>query len=168
MLGKSLLHVGCGGESLPSWLGLHEETRLDIDAAHSPHLVRDMQDLSGIGTFDSVYCCHALEHLSPHEVVPTLKQFHGVLNEGGVAIVFVPDLEDVRATDEVLFDAPSGPITGLDLIYGYRKMLEDKPYMAHKTGFTKETLEKSFIDAGFSRIEVLRMSDYALMGAAVK
>lgn len=127
-----------------------------------------MRDLSGVGKFDAIYCSHALEHLSPHEVVPALVGFNAALNPGGSVIVFVPDLEDVRATEEVLFRAPAGPICGLDLIYGYRKMLKDKPHMAHKTGFTKPTLEAALRNAGFRHIEVLRLSDYALMGAAVK
>lgn len=83
-------------------------------------------------------------------------------------ITFVPDLEDVRATNEVLFHAPAGPICGLDLIYGYRKMLKDKPYMAHKTGFTCETLHNALTDAGFKKVAVSRLPDYALMGAAIK
>lgn len=165
---QSLLHVGCGGDALPSWLGEYKETRLDIDPCHKPHVVRDMRDVSGVGSFDLIYCSHALEHLSPHEVVPTLTGWREILNEGGSVIVFVPDLEDVKATDDVLFHAPAGPICGLDLIYGYRKMLAEKPYMAHKTGFTRETLRQAFKEAGFRRVVVDRLSDYALMGAALK
>jgi hypothetical protein len=47
-------------------------------------------------------------------------------------------------------------------------MLAEKPYMAHKTGFTSKTLRDAFTAAGFSKISVSRLSDYALMGAAVK
>ena len=168
MTSPPLLHVGCGGDSLPGWLGKYHETRLDIDASHNPDIVGDMRDLSQAGKYDAIYCSHALEHLSPHEVIPTLTGFLAALNEGGGLILFVPDLEDVSATDDVLFDAPAGPICGLDLIYGYRKMLKDKPYMAHKTGFTKATLEAALTEAGFSKVTVTRLSDYALMGAAVK
>lgn len=168
MPNKSLLHIGCGGDSLPDWLGQYQETRFDIDASHNPHIVGDMREVTGIGAFDAIYCSHALEHLSPHEIVPALKGWFDILNEGGCVIVFVPDLQDVKANDEVLFVAPAGPICGLDLIYGYRKMLKDKPYMAHKTGFTSETLHNAFTEAGFNKVAVSRLSDYALMGAAIK
>lgn len=164
----SVLHIGCGGDPLPSWLGSYDETRLDIDPSHNPDIVADMRDLPDVIGFDLVYCSHALEHLSPHEVVPAIQGFRKILNEGGAVILFVPDLQDVQATDEVLFNAPAGPICGLDLIYGYRKMLKDKPYMAHKTGFTRDTLEAALTEAGFSNVKVDRLSDYALMGAAVK
>lgn len=163
-----MLHVGCGGDPLPSWLGSYDEIRLDIDEAHSPDIVCDMRMLPDAIRVDAVYCSHALEHLSPHEVVPALAGFRRALSDGGALVLFVPDLEDVRATDDVLFDAPAGPICGLDLIYGYRKMLKDKPYMAHKTGFTSKTLHDSLTQAGFRKVATSRLSDYALMGAAVK
>lgn len=164
----SLLHVGCGGDPLPFWLRHYDEVRLDIDEAHSPDIVCDMRTLPEGLKVDAVYCSHALEHISPHDVIPTLSGFHSALNDGGMALVFVPDLEDVRATNEVLFNSPAGPICGMDLIYGYRKMLKDKPHMAHKTGFTCSTLYDAFAEAGFSKISVLRLSDYAIMGAAKK
>jgi hypothetical protein len=147
---------------------MFDETRLDINPANNPDIVRDMRDLTGLSGYDAIYCSHALEHLSPHEVVPALIGFRASLNTDGVAIVFVPDLEGVSATDEVLFVSPAGPICGLDLIYGYRPALAENPYMAHKTGFTAETLDQAMIEAGFRKVKVDRLSDYAMMGAGVK
>lgn len=164
----TLLHVGCGGDPIPAWLGQYDETRLDIDQSCNPHIVADMVSLGDIGQYDVVFCSHALEHLSPHDVPVALGEFSRVLVDGGIVILFVPDLEGVEATDEPLFNAPIGPIAGLDLIYGYRKMLKEKPYMAHKTGFVKETLFSALSDAGFSDVSVKQLSDYALMGAAKK
>lgn len=163
-----LLHVGCGGDPLPAWLGQYDETRLDIDASHNPHIVADMVSLGDIGTFEAVFCSHALEHLPPHQVNDALREFHRVLSPGGALILFVPDLEGVEATDEPLFNAPCGPICGLDLIYGYRKMLKEKPYMAHRTGFVQRTFHAALVNAGFNEVSVKRLSDYAMMGAARK
>lgn len=164
----SILHVGCGGDPLPHWLGGYVETRLDIDPDQNPHIVADMRSLGDIGAYDCILCQHALEHLYPHEVVPTLKGFISRLNDGGSLLLFVPDLEDVSATEEVLFEAPAGPIAGLDLIYGYRKMLKEKPYMAHHTGFTEASLRALLEYAGFSKIATTRLPHYALFGAAIK
>jgi hypothetical protein len=165
---RGLLHVGCGGDPLPIWLAGYKETRLDIDPEQTPHIVGDMRALGDIGKYDAILCQHALEHLYPHEIVPTLEGFRDALNDGGAVLLFVPDLEDVSATEKVLIDAPAGPITGLDLIYGLRKMLKDKPYMAHHTGFTQDTLRQALNDAGFSKVKVNRLPDYAMFGAAVK
>lgn len=167
-MARSVLYVGCGADPLPPWLGSCDETRLDIDDRHRPDIVADMRSLPDIGGFDVLYCSHSLEHLYPHEVVPTLQGFRRVLKEGGGAIVFVPDLEGVSATDDVLFTAPAGPICGLDLIYGYRPALKANPYMAHKTGFISESLNAAMNEAGFKNVAVVRLSDYALMAAGTK
>lgn len=163
---KTLLHIGCGSDPLPAWLSDFKETRLDINEAVNPDIVASMLDLGDIGTFDAVLCRHALEHLYPHEVEIALAEFHRVLKQGGHLMVFVPDLQDVQATDEVLFESPSGPISGLDLIYGFRPATKANPYMQHKTGFVQETLEKAL--QGFSKVVVNRLSNFDMMGAAIK
>lgn len=165
---KTLLHVGCGGDSRPLWAKGYTETRLDIDESSSPDIVADMTNMGDIGEFDAVYCCHALEHLFPHQVEKALSEFKRVLKKGGFAMVMVPDLQDVKATEEVILQAPCGGITGLDMIYGKRDMLEQKPYMAHKTGFVKDTLLREFESIGFEKISVSRLENYNLIGVGVK
>lgn len=165
-MGRSLLHVGCGGDHLPEWAANYDETRLDIDAAQNPDIVADMTDIGEVGCFDAVYCNHALEHLTSDGAVTALKEFRRILNDGGFAMVIVPDLEDVKATDDVILQAPIGPITGLDMIYGLRS--SSNPYMQHRTGFVRETLKKAFEYAGFDRIEVRRLENYNLIGVGVR
>ena len=165
----SLLHVGCGFDSMPEWaVGKFDEIRLDISPDVQPDIVASMTDLGDIGPFDAIHCSHALEHLLPHDVPVALAEFLRVLNEDGFVVLAVPDLEDVKATEEVLFEAPCGPITGLDLIYGHRKALPEWPHMAHRTGFTRNTLEQAFREAGFGQVVVQRMPAYNLLAIAAK
>lgn len=165
----SLLHVGCGGEPIPEWAQGHfDEVRLDIDDRHSPDIVASMTDMGDIGPFDAVYSSHSLEHLYPHDVDTALREFHRVLDDKGFAVIFVPDLEDVRPTEDVLLNAPCGPITGLDMIYGLRSLLPIQPHMAHHTGFTSDTLRAALERAGFSSVVVQRMENYNLMAIAAK
>ena len=160
---KSVLHVGCGPDTLPEWMTDCVETRLDIADTFSPDIVANMTGMGDIGTFDIVFARHSLEHLAHHDVSKALKEFLRVLNKDGHAIIFVPDLEDAKPTEDVLFESPAGPITGLDLMYGFRKVVEQFPYMAHKTGFTQYTIESAFKDAGFSEVTTKRLPDYDLM-----
>ena len=153
---------------LPDWLRCYKETRLDIDKVQCPDIVASMLDMGDIGTFDAILCRHALEHVYPHEVEQALGEFLRVLKPGGYAVVFVPDLEGVTPTSEVLFEAPSGPITGHDLFYGYGRALTHNPYMAHKCGFVKETLHEAIEKAGFSKVKTTRVGNYDLMGVGVK
>lgn len=152
---------------MPPWLH-GEEVRLDIDPAHRPDIVADMRHIGDIGPFDALYCSHALEHLYPHEVRPTLEGFRRVLNDRGHALIIVPDLEDARPTEAPLFNAPAGPITGLDLYYGKRSFIESSPYMAHHTGFVSETLRDALLGAGFSHAETRRLPCFNLFGVAIR
>lgn len=162
-----LLHVGCGGEPMPEWAeGRYVETRLDVSPDHSPDIVASMTDMGDIGDFDAVYCSHALEHLVPHEADRALCEFRRVLKPGGHAVILVPDLEGVSATDEVLFEAPCGPVAGLDLMYGLRSLLHVMPYMAHRTGFVADTLKAAIERAGMTAASVKRLPHYNLMAVA--
>lgn len=164
-----LLHAGAGTETLPAWLVGFQEIRLDINPATRPDIVGDMRRLDfQLPPFKAVYCNHALEHLYPHEVVPCLEGFRRILEPGGVCMIFVPDLEDVRATDEILLDTPAGPVAGLDMIYGFREAIRENPYMAHHSGFTAASLADALTGAGFAQVSTKRLADYNLMGAGVK
>lgn len=166
---RRILHAGCGTEPLPDWLADGDETRLDINPATRPDVVASMTALGDVGGFDVVYCCHALEHLYPHEVDVALKEFLRVLVSGGVAVVFVPDLEGAPPTDDVLFCSPSGPVAGLDLFYGFRPSLAaGNLHMAHHCGFVPATLEQALRAAGFADVAVKRLHPFNMMGAGKK
>ncbi len=169
-ISKHVLHVGCGGSPLPAWLADNVETRFDIDPTHNPDIIGDMRhacEFVGDARFDVVFSCHAVEHLYPHEVIPTLDGFRKVLNDGGVAVVIVPNMKGIKPTEEVVYESPSGPITGIDMYYGKVDLIESMPYMAHHIGFVKATLEKSLLDAGFSSCEVKEDDSYNLIAVGV-
>ena len=141
---------------------------MDIDPGCNPDIVGSITDIGDIGEFDVVYSCHCLEHVHGHEVARVLAEFHRVLRPGGAVLIFVPDLENVHPTDEVLFNAPVGPITGMDLFYGKQDMIERMPHMAHKTGFTANSLKASMDAAGFMPVAVKRLHCFNLFGAGRK
>ena len=142
---------------------------MDIDPRNNPDIVGTMTDIGDHGPFDAVYCCHALEHLYPHEVNRALAEFRRVLRPGGIVIIVVPDLEDVKPNCDVLSDYPGGVrYCGLHLYYGDFSQIEEFPYMAHHCGFVKETLAEAMAQGGFSRCKVERMGAYNLMGVGIK
>ena len=162
-----ILHAGCGLQPLPvPFEG--EEVRLDIDAGCNPDVVASLTGLGDVGEFDMVYCAHSLEHLYPHDVPTALQEFRRVLRPGGSAVVIVPDLEDVRPTEDIVYQSPSGPICGLDMYYGKRSLVEITPYMAHHSGFVSDTLGKAMQAAGFSSVCIIRREEFNLIGVGLK
>lgn len=144
-----VLHAGCGSAPLPEWLpGL--ETRLDVDPGVSPDITAPLTDVGDIGPFDIAYCSHVLEHMPPHDIHQALQELHRVLRPGGFLIAVVPNLASVKPDLTVVYDSPAGPVTGLDMYYGMERLVKDNPYMAHKYGFVRETLEAFVTQAGFT------------------
>jgi SAM-dependent methyltransferase len=142
--------------------------RCDIDANTNPDIVRNMTALGNIGLFDVVFCCHALEHVYPHEVGYALHEFKRVLRKGGFVVILVPDLEDVGPTIEPLYRTDSNAITGVHLFYGDPNEIPGNPHMAHHCGFVESGLRMCLEQCGFSDVETRRLPNYNLLGVGVK
>jgi SAM-dependent methyltransferase len=163
---RILLHVGCGsarkkqagpGFQSPDW----REVRLDIDASVGPDIIASMLDMRAVpdGVADAVFSSHNIEHLYPHEVPMALAEFFRVLKPGGLLVVTCPDLQSVCQliadghADKPAYISPVGPIAPLDILYGHRPQLaEGNLFMAHRFGFTLETLADRVRAAGFPSI----------------
>lgn len=127
-----------------------------------------MLDLHDIGTFDFIYSSHNLEHLYSYEVPRALAEFLRVLNPGGSVWISVPDLEDVRPTEEPVLMCGLGLICGLDMYYGHHTQVEEFPFMAHHSGFIQKTLEGAMLAANFVNVKVERLENYNLVATGAK
>jgi len=86
--------------------------------------------------------------------------FLHVLKEDGFVHIRVPDVGEVMRTvvekgmdiEDVLYQSALGPITVLDVIYGYGKEIESSghDFFAHKTGFTQKSLLALLGRCGFN------------------
>jgi hypothetical protein len=146
------------------------ETRLDIDPRSAPDIVADMANLpGGIGPYDAVFASHCLEHLPFNKIQPCLKGWLNVLRPGGAVVLFLPDLEELSPTDDVLYTAPCGAmVKARDLFYGHSELIEENPYMQHLSGFTSATLRKQLEDAGFVSIQIDRAPVLNLFAVGIR
>jgi SAM-dependent methyltransferase len=176
------LNVGCGyplRQKLhphfhgPEW----QEIRLDLDPAVKPDIVCSMTDMSPVAddSVDAIWSSHNLEHLQRHEVPLALAEFIRVLKPSGFLLLTLPDLRQVarlvaedRLEDQA-YTSLSGPITALDMIFGHTASLaRGNTFMAHRTGFTARTLQKTLIEAGFVDITLRQGASFDLWATAWK
>ena len=121
----------------------------------------DIRDLHQVpsNAFHAVWSSHNLEHLFAHEVPLALAEFYRVLAPGGFVVISLPDFQAVAEEiakgnlEGVLYESPAGPISAIDIMWGLRSAIENgNLFMAHKTGFTAQTLEEKLKQAGFSEL----------------
>ena len=179
---KKVLHVGCGfpnPNKLFAWFRGPEwkEIRLDINPEVQPDIVGTMTDMSAVETssMDAVWSSHNIEHLYQHEVPIALGEFRRVLKPGGRIVITCPDLQSVARLvaegnlEGVAYNSPAGPIMPLDILYGYGRSIADgNVYMAHRTGFTRQTLAAAAERAGFERVQCKQGENFDLWMVAYK
>jgi SAM-dependent methyltransferase len=178
---RRVLHVGCGaadaGKLPDEWFPatVWDEIRLDIDPAVAPDIIASITDMPGVGngSIDAVWSAHNLEHLYPHEVPLALAEFRRVLKPDGFLLLTLPDLQQVAAlvVEDRLTDpayvSPAGPITPLDMLYGFRAALaQGNAFMGHRGGFTARSLQAALVNAGFPLVRVVRDGSFGLWATA--
>lgn len=165
---RNLLHVGCGMPNpkrlpacfqRPGW----REVRFDIDPTVQPDIVGNITDLSMLpdASIDAIWSSHNLEHLNSFEVPTALAEFRRVLKPDGFALLTLPDLRSIArhiaggGLAEPLYQSPAGPIRALDVVFGHQASIKaGNAFMAHRTGFTADTLGNALLDAGFHEVRV--------------
>lgn len=163
---RAVLNVGGNSKAIqiPECFAGWRHDLLDIDPGGNPEVLCDARELWKLPPrrYDAVYCSHNLEHYYAHDVLKVLKGFRMVLKKGGFAYIRVPDLlavmrvvvEQGKALEDVLYEAPSGPIRIRDVIFGYQRQIEQSgnDFFAHKTGFSEESLTKTLMENGFPHV----------------
>ena len=167
---RSVLVVGCGPDREPEWAeNGFVPIFQDIEPRNNPDILCNMCELpEHVGPYDAIFASHCIEHLYPHEVYKALCGFRRVLKPGGLFVMLVPDLEDVKPNTELLYRTDEGPICGLQLYYGNFRQIPEFPHMAHHCGFTKETIIQALKGAGFDECRAERLPWFNLMGVGAK
>lgn len=179
---KKVLHVGCGQkrkDQMPKMFHGDDwqEIRLDIAPEAKPDIVADIMDMHPVaeGSVEAVFSSHNIEHVYIYQVQQVLKEFHRVVRVGGFALITCPDLQSIAFAlaqgnlEGKLYDSPAGVITPLDIFYGHTASIaRGEHYMAHKCGFTAETLGKRMQLAGFRDIVVERDTGFNLWARGTK
>lgn len=176
---RKVLNVGGGSTTIgiPEHYRDWRQLMLDIDPKSGAQIVMDARKLMSLpdSVVDAVYCSHNLEHYYLHDVKKVLAGFLHVLKPDGFAEIHVPDIEGVMTRfvtermdiHDTLYQSPRGPITVHDVVYGHGEEIEHSgvDFYAHKTGFTKATLEAALLKAGFTQVYMGQSEDNLAIGA---
>jgi SAM-dependent methyltransferase len=165
--GKIALNLGSGHSRLKDLMFTddllnHKEIRVDLDESCNPDIISNIEDLPQIKneSVDLVYSSHSLEHIYFHKVPQCLSEWHRVIKKGGEVRIIVPNLKIPAQLVvegkilEKMYDSPSGSVSAIDMFYGHRNHVRQNEFMAHKTGFTKESAEQILHELGYNRSSV--------------
>jgi predicted SAM-dependent methyltransferase len=131
------LDMGAGAFPREGYVTVDAYTEADIRA---PMWDVGLED----GCAETIYSCHALEHVAKAEVVPTLREWARLLKPGGYIEIIVPDLE--WCCKEWLVWQTNG--WHMDILFGGQGHAGE----FHKTGFTFNLMQAYAAEAGL-RIE---------------
>ena len=137
------LHLGCGQKFIPGFI--------HIDAIQYDH-VDHCQQVGELDNFADasaslIYACHVLEHFSRWEYKKVLKEWHRVLEPGGLLRLSVPDF---AACAKLYYE--EGLQTGLTGLVGLVVGGQRDQYDFHGMIFDEELLAKSLLEVGFKRV----------------
>ena len=144
---KTVLNVGSGASVVKDSFPGYNEVRMDIDPKVKPDLIEDIMNLQSFedGSVDVVYASHVVEHLHIDDAKAVVEQMRRIVREK--VEIWVPNLAVAGDLGDIIYECDVGPITKLDMIYGYTKWTKDNEYMKHKSGYTKKFAESLWPDA---------------------
>lgn len=178
---KKVLHFGCGSVnpaklhavySAPDW----QEVRMDSRAQLKPDIIGNVTSMPMIGSaeYHGVFLPHIICRYYAHQVPLALREVFRILKVGGSVLISVPDIQKIGeiiakgTLEQSLFESPFGPVSALDMLYGFRPAMEKGDLSeAQKMAFTAKTLVEKLRDAGFLKIQV-RREGYVLWAIANK
>lgn len=141
------LNIGCGPSKVEGFLGV------DIDPNCKPDICSPAWKLPiDNGSVEEIYARHFLEHLTPAEARVTLTEWKRVLSKSGVIHIVLPDLayhcKQLLLPGQSPFVNESNFDHAMAGFYGW-VAYSSNPFMAHKWGYTRESLAAMAKSLGF-------------------
>ena len=145
------LDIGGGNIRVADLQGVNPDDYVVVDpfrTGHANQIVAPAWEIPlPADSVEEIYSSHMLEHISHHQTVSTLREWHRILQPCGVLRLFIPDLEWCVQRWLEQPDEPGSEKDGWNLhtIFGAQAYEGD----THRTGFTAASIRRRLIEAGF-------------------
>jgi ubiquinone/menaquinone biosynthesis C-methylase UbiE len=145
------LHLGCGTDRRAGWVNIDANKNVHPDIVTSV----DKLPMFKNNSVEIIEACHLFEHFTYLQALDALTEWHRILCINGKLFLELPDFDEcIKMLGK--YKDPNGYDLGLVGVYGHPPMVKtDGLAQTHKWGWTKETLSSKLRETGFSRIEVL-------------
>lgn len=127
-----------------SWDNLPKANKVIVDVKATMQGIREKFADNSV---EKIVAVQTMEHLDPIDFINALDSFYGLLGQGGILIVSVPDMEESM-------DWLANPEKTAFTIRHLRGSLKDR-WSIHRSWWTSETLEKALAWVGFRDIQRL-------------
>jgi hypothetical protein len=141
------LHLGCGDRILEGFINVDARKIPGVDVVSDIHNL----DMFEKKTASLIYASHVLEHVGRHEYMGVLKNWYGVLADGGILRISVPDVEKVFEHYHNHKDIRI--LRGF--LYGGQTYKENYHYCA----WDFKTLSEDLLAIGFTKVEKYNWQD---------
>jgi predicted SAM-dependent methyltransferase len=149
------LNFGCGKQTWDGWFCVdavkHPKATRDPDLLHALEFDKEGALLNPLplpdGVFEEVHAYHFIEHVHEWEAPSVVGEFRRLLKPGGLLVLECPDLE----------------LAAKNLLAGLKEQMwkfplygdgsHKDPYMCHKHGFTRRSLEALVKEGGFLSVK---------------
>ena len=133
------LHLACGEMRLPGF------THVDIRPDVHPDVVSNISSMPMFkdDSADVIYLCHGLEHFTLEEVPVVLREWHRILEPGGLLYLAMPDFGAMAS--EYVFGMLSLKLIRMALMGG-----QEYPENIHYSVWDQTTLYETLYEAGFT------------------
>ena len=134
------LHLGCGQRHIPGFVHIDA-----VPYAHIDHVAAiDTLPFLPDDSVELVYACHVLEHFKRADVGRVLREWHRVLQPGGILRLAVPDFAAIAERYQATGNLPEL----IGLLFGRQDYL----YNIHYHVWDAATLYAALTNAGFATV----------------
>lgn len=149
------LNFAAGKQTWPDFFCIdavqHPKATRALDLCHAFEFDKEGALLKPVplddGCAEEVHSYHFIEHVTEWQSPSVIREFHRLLKPGGLLVLECPDLE--LAAKNLLAGLP--PNMWRFPFYGDGATKD--PYMTHRFGFTRASLEALLRDNGFASIK---------------